>query len=49
MIQRKKAEVVVLKTHDTWFGVTYQEDRQTVVEAFAKLVEEGVYKRNLYE
>ena len=49
LIQRKKAEVVVLKTHDTWFGVTYQEDRQTVVEAFAKLVEEGVYKRNLYE
>lgn len=48
MIQKQKARVQVLKTRDTWFGVTYQEDKKTVQEAFAKLIETGVYKEKLY-
>lgn len=48
MIQEKTAEVAVLKTHDTWFGVTYQEDKEKVMESFKELVEKGVYKEPLF-
>ena len=48
LIKENKADVAVLKTHDTWFGVTYQEDKEKVMEAFADLVEQGVYKKDLY-
>ncbi|MFQ6807583.1 MAG: NDP-sugar synthase [Blautia sp.] len=48
LIKENKAEVSVLKTHDTWFGVTYQEDKETVMESFRGLVEKGVYKNPLF-
>ena len=48
LIKENKADVAVLKTHDTWFGVTYQEDKEKVREAFAALTEQGVYKKDLY-
>jgi len=41
-------EFTVLPTEDQWFGVTYQEDRTAVVESFRKLIEDGVYKADLY-
>lgn len=49
LIKAGKAKVDVLETKDTWFGVTYQEDKASVTEAFKKLVEEGVYPSNLYK
>ena len=49
LIQENKAEVAVLKTHDTWFGVTYQEDKASVTEAFRKLIADGVYSEKLYD
>ena len=49
LINAGKAKVDVLETKDTWFGVTYQEDKASVTEAFKKLVEEGVYPSNLYK
>ena len=48
LIREKRAEVKVLPTNETWFGVTFQEDKEAVIKAFAKLVENGVYKENLY-
>lgn len=48
LIQQKKAEVTVLETSSNWFGVTYQEDKQTVVEAFRDLIARGVYKEKLF-
>lgn len=48
LIKADEAEVAVLKTHDTWFGVTYQEDKEKVMEAFKELVEKGVYKEQLF-
>ncbi len=48
LIKSKEAKVKVLPTDATWFGVTYQEDKPPVIEAFAKLVKDGVYKDNLY-
>ena len=48
LLREKKAEVKVLETDEKWFGVTYAEDRDTVVEAFKELVDKGVYASNLY-
>ena len=49
LIKEGKAKVDVLETNDTWFGVTYQEDKAAVTEAFANLVKSGVYPSNLYK
>lgn len=49
MIQQNLASVEVLETKDTWFGVTYQEDKAAVMAAFSDLVAKGVYPENLYE
>lgn len=46
LIQEGKVSVEVLKTPDSWFGVTYKEDKQTVVDSFEKLTKEGVYNRS---
>ncbi len=48
LIRENKAEVTVLKTEDTWFGVTYQEDKYIVKEAFSKLIQEGIYTSPLF-
>lgn len=47
LIQNGKAKVDVLETKDTWFGVTYQEDKEAVMEAFRRLTEQGVYPSQL--
>lgn len=49
LLKKKKATVKVLKTEDKWFGVTYKEDKQSVVESFKALYEKGVYESNLFE
>ncbi|MDD3338613.1 MAG: sugar phosphate nucleotidyltransferase [Lachnospiraceae bacterium] len=49
LIKADKASVAVLESRDKWFGVTYHEDRQTVVDAFQKLVDDGVYKAKLFD
>lgn len=48
MIKEGKAEVSVLKTHDTWFGVTYQEDKEIVMKSFKELEEKGAYTNPLF-
>ncbi len=47
MIQQG-TEVTVLSTDDKWFGVTYREDKQSVMDSFKKLYEEGAYLKDLY-
>lgn len=49
LVKGGKVSVKVLETRDKWFGVTYKEDRQSVEEAFSKLIADGVYGKNLYE
>jgi hypothetical protein len=41
-------KVSVLPTDDKWFGVTYKEDKPAVVESFRRLLEEKVYRQDLY-
>jgi hypothetical protein len=47
MLQEGKARVHVLRTEDKWFGVTYREDKDSVRDAFAELVKNGVYESPL--
>ena len=49
LLKGNKVNIEVLETKDSWFGVTYQEDRQAVEEAFARLTEDGVYTRDLFD
>ena len=39
-----KASLEVLVSKDQWYGVTYPEDKQSVIDALAKLRDDGVYK-----
>ncbi len=48
LIKADQAKVDVLDTKDTWFGVTYQEDKASVMSAFRALIEAGVYPSGLY-
>ena len=48
LLRENKVSVKVLSTKDTWFGVTYQEDKEYVVNEFKKLVDAGVYNADLF-
>lgn len=43
---KKGATVKVLETPDTWYGVTYAEDKAGVVTAIKKMEEDGLYPKN---
>lgn len=44
-----KARVKILRSQDRWYGVTYQDDKPTVVEAIAGMTARGLYPENLWE
>ena len=48
LLKENKVNVKVLKTTDTWYGMTYKEDVVAVQESFRKLIEDGVYREDLY-
>ena len=48
MLRREQCTVKVLPTTDKWFGVTYKEDKESVVNSFRALIDAGVYGRDLY-
>ena len=43
-----KATVQVIRTSDQWFGVTYQQDKPRVADAFRQLIDQGVYRADLF-
>lgn len=49
LIREDKAEVTVLKSRDRWYGVTYKEDKPTVMKAIQTLKDEGCYPQKLWE
>lgn len=49
LILNKTADVKVLDTPSKWFGVTYAEDRPSVVDKLKKLVQEGEYPTPLWK
>lgn len=48
LLREGKVSVQVLETQDRWFGVTYREDKPTVVESFRKLIADGIYSAPLF-
>ena len=48
LVTAGRAKVKVLRTNDSWFGVTYREDRPRVVESIRKLIARGDYPEKLW-
>ena len=48
LLRDEKVSVKVLKTEDKWFGVTYKEDKDFVIESFKQLIADGVYNSDLF-
>ncbi len=48
LIGEGKARVRVLTSTDKWYGVTYQEDKPTVVAAIAAMTAAGLYPSQLW-
>lgn len=48
LLKERKVAVKVLKTTDTWYGMTYKEDVAAVQESFKELIQSGTYKEDLY-
>ena len=38
----------VIPTNDSWFGVTYKEDKEMAIDTLNKHIENGVYPKNLW-
>lgn len=49
LLKEGKAQVTVLKSVDRWYGVTYKEDKETVVRAIEGLKRAGLYPERLWE
>lgn len=48
LLKNNQAEVTVLQSKDKWFGVTYKEDKDTVMASVRGLVDAGVYPEKLF-
>ena len=49
LVTAGKAKVKVLRSPDSWFGVTYREDRPQVVESIRQLIFKGEYPEKLWD
>ena len=47
-LKKGNMSVKVLKTNDTWYGMTYHEDVAAVKDSFKKMLEKGIYKADLF-
>jgi NDP-sugar pyrophosphorylase family protein len=43
-----RARVKVLRTPDSWFGITYRQDREAVVAGIRRLIDQGDYPERLW-
>ena len=49
LIREGKADVKVLRSRDRWYGVTYQEDKESVVNALQSMKDKGEYPDKLWK
>ena len=49
LVESGRVNVKVLPTRDSWFGVTYREDREIAERSIAALVADGTYPQKLWE
>ena len=47
-ITEENKTVRVLETAEKWYGVTYKEDKQNVVNALKKKIKDGYYPEKLW-
>ena len=48
LVEAGKATLELISTPDVWYGVTYREDKPSVVKALKELTDKGLYKKGLY-
>lgn len=48
LLKEGKISVKVMDTTEKWYGVTYKEDKQPVVDAIRKKIEDGIYPEKLW-
>lgn len=48
LLDQGKMSVKVLKSNDTWYGMTYKEDVAAVKESFFEMLKDGLYREDLY-
>lgn len=49
LIKSGKIELQVMTSKDQWYGVTYKEDKETVMKVFKKFSENGNYKFQVWQ
>ena len=49
LLEEDKARVKVLRSSDQWYGVTYKEDKQSVVDALQSMKDKGLYPEQLWK
>ncbi len=49
LLREEKASVKVLESEEKWYGVTYQEDKRTVMEAIQAKKNAGLYPQELWK
>lgn len=47
-IKDNRAIVKVIETNDKWYGITYKEDKESVVKAISDMINEGIYPNKLW-
>lgn len=48
LLEQGKMSIKVLRSNDTWYGMTYKEDVVSVKESFNQMLKKGVYKADLF-
>ncbi|MHC4232460.1 MAG: nucleotidyltransferase family protein [Planctomycetota bacterium] len=48
LVQEGEKKVKILKTHESWFGVTYPQDKEIAQSCIRKLIEQGIYPERLW-
>ena len=44
LIKNGEKKIKVLVAEDKWYGVTYKEDKDDVVKAIGKMIDDGLYE-----
>ena len=48
LVNNGQATLKLISTPSVWYGVTYREDKPSVVKALKELTDKGLYKKGLY-
>ena len=49
LLNRNQIKVKLLESREKWYGVTYPEDKELVQNAINKMIEDGIYPKDLWK